>query len=86
MLCRQEEEGADALKNNRARDAFGLGVLIEDLFDGLAKDDAEAVPGLDGLLRLASAEGLQSRSPGSRPDLAAVLREPIFAQVSTGFG
>ena len=83
----ETDNGADdALKNNRARDAYGLGVLIEDLFEGFAKDDAEAVPGLDGLLRLASAEGLQSRSPGDRPDLAAVLREPIFAQVSTGFG
>ena len=28
---------ADALKNSRARDAFGLGVLIEDLFEGFSK-------------------------------------------------
>ena len=30
----QEESGADALKNNRVRDMYGLGVLMKDLFEG----------------------------------------------------
>jgi hypothetical protein len=41
---------------------------------------ASELPGLDSLLYLASQSGLQSKVPANRPELASILREPVFTQ------
>ncbi len=38
-----EEKTPDALKNHRARDVFALGVLIEELFEGVTNEGANNV-------------------------------------------